>query len=415
MIKFDLSKEEFDKLNFLVKTCQSVANTSIKDDHYSYHIYDDKMVISIYGNGNIIQYSVAVANVISDSDDERYFNINILDMIKSFEKVYKSSKQVVATATVENGSKFYVTSGKSNIIINIMDVMPLEDIKESDNSFDLKNQIFFNEESDDEFNNVLITEDVINFMSVASKSINLIGTDNVSGIELENNRIKFSDDILSVSDIETEKQMTKKDYQAFISSSHFEILQSLYKIVNEFNIIYTKENNFIKIDLPLINFKAIMAQPQIICSYPNNDDLKNLKPNDEDCFEWTVNSNELIEKLDMFDGIFPSSQWRFKTVNFTINKNNELNLYYSNFNAEVDTDINITDFKTNSSIDEYTFKVPTIILRDYLIKCLKEPTFIKIKVSGYDPDPSVPNSLGILIKVGNIELTLIKLLQEESY
>lgn len=416
MIKFDLTQEELDKLNVLIKTCQSISDISIKNEHYIVYIdNENKLNVSIYGCGNAIKFTVDVSNVEFETEEEKYFNINIFDMIKAFEKVYKSSGSNVATASVENSTKFYVTSGKSKIVINIMDTLPLVDLQENNNGFDTKNQAYFEEESINGFNFATITKDVINFMDVANKSITLIGVDNVSGIELADTRIKFSDDMVSVADIETETVLTKPDCESFISNTHFDLIQGLYKIVNDFKLIYDETNQFVKIDLPSINFKAILALPQIICSYPDNDSLLNLKPNNDDCFEFSLSRDLLLEKMDMFDGMFPASQWRFKTINFTITNEGELNLYYSNFNAEVDTDIEISDFKSNSSINEYMFKVPTIILRDYLTKLLEEDIPIKVKVSGYDPDASVPNSLGISFKIGNIDVTIMKLLQEESY
>ena len=70
-----------------------------------------------------------------------------------------------------------------------------------------------------------------------------------------------------------------------------------------------------------------------------------------------------------FEGAFSSEAWRHKEMYLTVEKDkDEANLYFSNSNAEVDTDLPISNLTVNSGEDKSRFKMASYIIYDVLSK-----------------------------------------------
>lgn len=405
-MKFTLKKENLQKLSTLVKACQTISDVSIKASHYMLHVGDDKLTAVIYGSGNAIKFSVDVSDIEKESNDTGYFNIDITQFIQAFEKVYMASASDTATAEVAV-NKITVKSGKSKISTSVFDLLDEADFIEAFSAIEKKKEENFDKDS--KFAN--ITKDVVEFSEAVNKFITMVGNDRVSGLGLLNDRILYSDQLFSIVDKKCESQLTKKDEKCFIPQNMFSFISALHKLQDKFVIEFSKDEVYASIFIPEIELKAVLSMPLITCEYPDADTLKAICPAIDNRFSFSIDIPTFLLKMQMFDGVFPAAQWRWKTIDFKIDKANPdtLSMSYSNFNAEVDTDMPITAFSSNSSVDSHAFKLASIIVYDYLNKLNGGHKEATITVSPYETNEE--HGIGVVIELENMTFVTCKLAQ----
>lgn len=407
-MKFTLSKSELQKLNTLVKTSQTVSDVSIKSSHYMFKL-SDKLYASIYGNGNIVDFSVDATDI--ELSGNGYFNVDVNQLIQSFEKVYMSSGSDVATAEVL-ANKIIVSSGKSRISVNLFDILDEADFNEAFSALSTKKTELFNDSSTTK---AVITPDVVLFMETVGKFINMIGSDRVSGLSLKNNKILYCDQAFSIIEKTLPDTLTPEDVKVEIPQNMFSLLSALSKLAHSFNIEYSSDDQYVYIDVPQISFKAILTVPEILCEYPDEPTLKQICPDENNMLEFDVDIPTLLTKMSMFDGVFPSSQWRWKTIEFytsTEDGNTTMNMRYNNMCAEVDTDLPILSMNKVGNISDFSFRLASILIYDYLNKLVNGEKTAHIKVSPFEADQE--HGVGVVFDVGNFKLVTSKMVNEES-
>lgn len=403
-MKFTLSKKEVEKLNALVKTSQSVSDVSIKNTHYMFKV-EDKLTGAIYGNGNIINFSVDVSNIEKEPEDTGYFNCDVNQFIQSFEKVFMSSGSDEATADVQL-NKIIVYNGKSRISVALLDLIDESEFTEAFSALENKKNDKFNDSS----LTANITKDVVVFMETVGKFISMIGSERVSGISLKGNKILYSDQAFSIIDKTLPDALTDGDI-AYVPQGMFNLLSALSKFVNVVQIKYSTDNQYALIEVDDINFKAILSLPNTICEYPDDDTLDQILPDENKKLEFDVDISTLLNKMNMFDGVFPSSQWRWKTIDF-YNNEDGMNMRYSNMCAEVDTDLPVTNLTKTGDVGEFDFKLASVLIYDYLNKLSNGDTTTHVKVSPYGADEV--HGIGVVFDVNNMHLITSKMVSEEA-
>ena len=359
-MKFTLSKNELSKLSTLVKTSQTVSDVSIKASHYMFKLAD-KLYASIYGSGNVVDFSVEVTDV--ELSGNGYFNVDVTQLIQAFEKVYMASGADVATADVQ-ANKIIVSNGKSRISVNLFDLLDEADFTEAFAALPSKKTEKFAS------NTVAatITPDVVSFMETVGKFINMVGNDRVSA-----------------------------------------------KLAGTYNVTYSEDGQYMLIEVPQIGFNAIITVPETLCEYPEEEVLKQICPDETNMVEFDVDIPTLLTKMNMFDGVFPSSQWRWKTIEF-YNKNEDgeksMNMRYSNMCAEVDTDLPVMNLNEVGTIPEFSFRLASILVYDYLNKLVGGARTAHVKVSPLEADQ--PNGVGVIFDVDNFRLVTSKMVNEDS-
>lgn len=414
-MKFDLKKSECDKLSTLKNMCQSIISSSINEDSYVFKLEPDKLYVSVYGQGNALQFYVEVSNVVLAEDESPYFNDKLDNIIINATKIYKTTKSEVVTFEIEN-QKCNVYNGKPHILTAMKAINSEEELEEAHLAIETKKSVF-NADDLTTLNYGLVCDDVISFMNIASTSINLAGVDRVSGIAMEGERIKYCDQSFSIIDYNANKILTPNNVKVYIPKNLFPIMSALHKINGDFTFSLNEDSSFIYIDTPSINFKAILVMPSVLCEYPEEEQLEAFNPTESDSFKFTISTDEINNKMALFEGLFPAANWKYKTIDFTIDNSGVLNFHYEKINLgiQVDTDVDITNYSATSSETEYTFKVPTIVLREYLDNLNKKNEDINVTVTPREPSFTEDNSLGIKFNFGDVELTICKLLSEESY
>ncbi len=403
-MKFTLSKNELQKLSTLVKTSQTVSDVSIKASHYMFKL-SDKLYASIYGSGNVVDFSVDATDI--ELSGNGYFNVDVNQLIQAFEKVYMSSNSDVATADVQ-ANKIIVSNGKSRISVNLFDLLDEADFNEAFSALSTKKTDKFTA------NTVAaaITPDVVGFMETVGKFISMVGSDRVSGLALKGNKILYCDQAFSIIDKTVPDQLTNGE-KVVLPQSSFALLSAISKLAGTYNVVISEDGQYMLIEVPQINFNAILTVPETLCEYPEEEQLAQICPDETNMLEFDVDIPTLLTKMNMFDGVFPSSQWRWKTIEFyNVSAENTMNMRYNNMCAEVDTDLPVTNMTGTSNIPDFTFRLASILVYDYLNKLTGGAKTAHVKVSPLGADQ--PNGVGVVFDVDNFRLVTSKMVNEEA-
>ncbi len=409
-MKFTLSKTELSKLSTLVKTSQTVSDVSIKAAHYMFKL-SDKLYASIYGSGNVVDFSVEATDI--ELSGNGYFNVDVNQLIQAFEKVYMSSGAETATAEVL-ANKINVSNGKSRISVNLFDLLDEADFNEAFAALPTKKTEKFTEDTI----SATITPDVVNFMETVGKFITMVGSDRVSGLALKDNKILYCDQAFSIIEKTVEDTLTNGE-SVSVPQSAFSLLSAISKLAGKFNITYSADNQYMLIEVPEIGFNAILTVPEILCEYPGEDQLQMICPDPAQKLEFDVDISTLLTKMNMFDGVFPSAQWRWKTIEFyntlADDANGEaatMNMRYNNMCAEVDTDLPVTNLVGTGNIPEFSFRLASILIHDYLNKLVGNATAAHVTVSPIEAN--MEHGVGVIFDVDNFRLVTSKMVNEES-
>lgn len=406
-MKFSISKNELTKLNTLVKTSQAISDVSIKASHFMFKADGDLLSCAIYGSGNAIQFGVTVSALAKEATENGYFNVDVNQMIQAMEKVAQASGSEIINADVGT-NKITVSAGKSKIAVNLFDLMDEADFNEAFSAISTKKVENFSN-ADPSF--ALVSKDVVNFMETVGKFIMMIGSDRVSGLSLEGEHILYCDQAFSIIDKKVDAALTKGD-KVFIPQSIFGLLSSISKLAGEYKINYSDDNQFISIDVPTLNFQAVVSLPQTLCEYPEADVLAQIEPDMSNALTFDVDIKMLLTKMQMFDGVFPSAQWRWKTIEFYyVAAENAINMRYSNFCAEVDTDLPVKSATPTSGVGDFSFRLASILIYDYLNKLVSTDT---ATVSVSPLSESEEHGVGVTFQIGDFKLVTSKVVADQE-
>ena len=117
-------------------------------------------------------------------------------------------------------------------------------------------------------------------------------------------------------------------------------------------------------------------------------------------------------KMQMFDGVFPAAQWRWKTIEFYyVAAENAINMRYNNMCAEVDTDLPVQNISTKGTVGDFSFRLASIMIYDYLNKLVSGDT-VKICVSPYSEDQE--HGVGVTFDVGDFSFVTSKVVADQE-
>ena len=359
-MEFFITKEETKKLDALVKITQSVADTSIQKNLYILKAENNKLKSVVYGNGNIVEFTIDIEDL--TNTDTKFFYIDINEFIQTIERVLLASGMDKAKVNIQMG-KMTISAGKSRISKVLLDSLTDEEYNEADGAFVSKSAAKFSEIKD----TLEIDDKIIEFISVISKFLAMANEKNVTGVCLEKNKIMYFDQALAI----IEKRLPKNvcNERLYISKNHFDFLSKLIKIQNTISLKYSNNSDYVSLSLPIADFNAILSLPIVICEYPTDEEKKELLPPENDIFEFDTDIELFKTKISAFEGVFSSSTWRHKEMWFTVTKDtDEINLYFSNATSEVDIQLPISDLKVTSNEDIAKFKLSSLIIYDSLSK-----------------------------------------------
>lgn len=414
-MEFKITKADEAKLSSLVKMTQTVSDVSVKSNHFVLKADGNKLFSVIYGNGNAVKFATEISDLVKNPTDTGYFYLDMGQFLQSIEKVFISSGEDVATVNVET-TKVVCSAGKSKISFNLFDTFDTADCEEAFNAIDSKKATSFTNKAADAAT-AIVTQEIMDFADVVGKFITMIGADRVTGLALEGNTLMYSDQAFSIvkKTLSTDATSTRngKVDRRFIPQSMFAFLSSLVKIKNPVNVTYSDDDSLVYVNEPDMNFEALLSMPLVVCEYPDDATLASICPDPKDEFRFDIDIPTFLTKMSTFDGVFPSSTWRWKSVDFSmVSADSVASLAHSNFNAEVDTDLPVTNPAITSSKPNLSFKIATIILYDYLNKLASGNQTVNVEVGAGEPDEE--HGAGIKFTLPGLSIVMSKMLKEEE-
>lgn len=364
-MEFTISKENTDKLKELVKVSQSIADMTVIRNLYEFVVQEGTLKAIAYGNGNILNFSVDITNY-SNENPKGYFYIDIQQFIQAIEKVFLASGQSEASVKVE-GSKLTIHQGKSKITINMLDDLSEDEYIEAEEALQTKLEQLYDENYDKANNTIKVTSELMNFSDTVGKFITMMNRKNVSGFSVNGDQLYYSDQALTI--MKKKLSYTASNKQLFISVDLFTFLSNLSK-VTDYDLKYTEDGQYAYLSIPEMRLEALLVLPSVVAEFPDDETLAQILSAPEDRFEFVIDIPTLLLKSDAFDGMFAAAQWKWKTVDFTFNKDNPevINMYHSSDTAEVDTDLPIISAVANSPSESVSFKVTTLLMNEYISK-----------------------------------------------
>lgn len=409
-MKFSIAKDQFERLASLVKTVQTITDVSVKNNAYIFKADNTVLYAIISGNGNAVKFSVDIGDFIKDANESNYFTVDVNLFLTALEKTLKTSEK---TEVSISGTKLIVSSGKNVITYNLKNTLDESDFTDADGKIAEKLANFGEKTS------LEINKEIVDFASVVGKFITMIDqADRVSGMAVEGNKILYSDQAFSIIDRTLSAPATTQAadgtyLKKFIPQSLFNFLSTVQKSLDKFNMNYNTDDSMVYLDLNAIGVEAVLQLPSVICEFPDADSLAGFKPDTNSNYQFEIEKAEFLNKLDMFDGVFSSANWKWKTVNFTMKDDGTVSLSHNDINSDVDTDLVVN--KINSSAtDALSFKIPGLLLGDYLTKLVDEDKVV-LTVSPIDPNTEAEHGAGFVIDVPGTSIVLSKLLDEEVF
>ena len=405
-LKFSISKEEKDRLASFANIAQSIADCSIKNNLYVFKPEKDTLYAIAYGNGNSVKFKSGISGLTTEPDDGAYFYADINQFLQDCEKVYVSSGTTDCKVSIEN-DKIIISSGKSKITLSRFDSVSMTECEEAFNSIVTKKAAFFKKDT----HTLKVTSEIMQFADVVSKFITMVGSDRVTGIGIKGDDLLYSDQSFSIVNKKLSEVCTDNDKELFIPQSFFSFYSNLVKFKESFTATYA--DSYVLIDDEESGFQSVLSLPDIVCEYPNDEEIQCIEPDANNQYEFDVDINQLLTKMSMFDGVFPSSTWKWKTITFDLAKDSETaQLSHFNFSAEVATDLAVSNVKAVE--DPLSFKIASIILYDYLNKLRGKETTVHMQVTPVSPEVEGGHGQAVVFTLPGLKFILSKILSEES-
>lgn len=402
-MKFNISSEELKNLVNLTKISSAVADAAVKDNLYIVKVDSNKLYTVVYGNGNIIQNFV---NIESLDNVDGYFYIDISKLIQAVTNVMMSQGTDVATVDVET-NKLIVSSKKSKVSVSMFDSLDDDEYEEAFTSFDTKKTALFTNPD----NYVIVRQELINLASSVNKYISMFPTADVSGVLVEGNNFYYSDQSISI----VHKPMTYEasKVRKVIPQTVFPLLTSLVKS-DEIKALFSDSDQYMLVEVPELNFKSIVSLPAAVCEYPDDNDYFYIAPDENNKVEFDVDIPTLQTKLSSFDGIFQSSMWKWKQIDFELlNGQTSARLYHESAAAELEVDLQLENVVSNTT-EDLSFRFASAMLYDYIKSFVdSDNDKLHISVSPLTVSSSTPHSAGIEFTTDDVKITLCKIMIED--
>ena len=403
-MEFSISKISSDKIKELVKVSSSISDVSIQRNLFIMKADTNKLYAIVYGNGNIVRFNVEIENFANEGPSN-YFYIDIGQFTQALDKVFMASGAEEVKVKLDK-TRLVVSNGKSKITVNMFDNLEEAEYEEAFNAYEAKQSNFTTPSK------VIISKEMMDFASVVGKYITMIDKpDLVTGFAVEGTGLYYSDMCLSI--VHKELSYSASTERLFIPQTMFSFLSSL-SLIGNFNLNYSDDKTLVSVSIPEANFDAIMSMPLVTAEYPTDEEMAAMLPTEDNQFSFDIDIPTFLTKMSTFDGVFPSAQWRWKSVDFNFNKaDSSISMAHTSASAEVDTDLPVSNVNVVSSEEDLNFKLATIVVYDFLSKLAKDQTTVHVCASPIGPstecDDGGRHGLGVKFVVDGMSFIISKM------
>jgi len=391
MTEFSIKKDQVSRLKVLLDYIKRVETFSPINARQVFTLEKDKL--NIYGISSNGQVSASF-DIKSTKIGNDVFEMGLNQFITNLEKIKSDEINI----KIEN-DKMTTSSTTSKVTVNqviITSVLKTKEITE------IKNYI----------NDILTMPEFSKpiEINVSQKDImtelgNLTKFQDINHqIMLDENNIKTADNICILNYKSTSKIIQQKA-NILIDRD----IMPLFKNVEQFQI--SSDNKYFYFDIQNYGIKIIFTPRTFNWSFPTDDELNDIIPDNKNFIELEIDSKLFYDKLSDFDGVFESNTWKYNQVKmhtpkgFTSKK--EIKLHFDNGMTEVITHLPVEIKSNTDGKEDFEFLIPTChfkFLKDIL---LSEDTF---KLHYSSKDINDPNGLAIKIYNKISEIIMAKIL-----
>lgn len=402
-MKFKINEEELKKLQSLVKVSSTVADTSIRDNLYIFGVEGNTLKAVVYGNSNIVESHVSITQV--DNEDGNFY-LDISKLIQAITNVMMSQSSNEATIEVDT-NRLTVSCNKSKVCVGMFDSLDEQEYAEAFSAYDDKKKILFTNPD----NTILVKPELMELANSVNKYITMFPSSDVSGILVDGSNFYYSDQSISLVHKPLTYEASKE--RKVVPQTIFSLLTALSK-VEDITVQLSDSDQYMLLDVPSMNYRAIVALPSSVCEYPTEEEYDFIGPDPDNKIEFDIDIPTLLTKISSFDGIFQSSVWKWKQVDFELLAGEtSARLYHESAAAELEVDLALQNV-VNPNNEDLSFRFSSAMLYDYIKSYVgTDCNAIHVSVSPYEVSRQTPHSYGVEFTADGVEITLCKIMIED--
>lgn len=245
---------------------------------------------------------------------------------------------------------------------------------------------------------VILTDEIKEAITNFSSMTGLLKTNDC--IVIEKDIIKSIDNVSIIKQKFNEEISPKVVY---INKSSSGIIEKLSKFryceLDEYSVIYGNIDD--------VGVEFYITQPEVNYQNVTDEESSTLIPTDESKTVIEIKSEDLLEALNEFDGVFSASSWIYKQVYFKFDKAlKTIGLEYNDMANQCFTELSYEEKESINDDGQPIFLIPTIHIK-YLKSLISSSE--KITMTFNLNDLGEPNSQAIIFENDKIKALLMKM------
>lgn len=366
-------------------------------------VSDKTLSVYVTGRQSILTFDVDIDGYSSDKDED-FIALNYDKFITTASKL--TNNDSISVSIEENGLKLLLksTNAKSKVTLSCFDTTSEDEVNSIKREYsELKDKYFSKN-----VRKINLTDGLVDFAKVSGKFMKLTMKSN--SILVGRKVVKYADNT-SIVEYSSETQLLESDIdgdEVIVHNMVLDLVDSLGSECEKY-VLYSEDGEFASYGpAGNGNIKFIVNVPSTQFDYPSKDDELMLIPAEGESVKVEVLREKFLTALNVFDGIFESSNWKWKPLKFSYKKDADLsiNLSHSDSNAEAETDFTLLSCIDNISANEASFIFSSEFYKnvlDFGQSIFKKkfdkanPTEDIIVIEFNEKSPDEENGLGVVI------------------
>lgn len=391
MYFFVIKSDQITRLKAFETISKKVNAIQPLDQKCLFYIKDNKLSIYGYGGGAFGHGSYTSTFDI-ESENEFSFLSPVNDFIKLLEKTKSESINV---SFDEKTSRVTIKGDKSRSIWSSIVLTTTDGERDEITAFlpSFKNGAVYQNGLD-----ITLTPELKEAISSFCSLTGLLHTND--NIVLEKDTIKTIDNLSVIKQHFNSELVPKAIYLNKLCSPIVDKLSVLrYCEFNDYSAIYGNIDD--------LGFEFFITQPPVNYQNVSDEEAATIIPLEENQTVIKFKSEELLNALDEFEGVFASGSWIYKQVYFKFDKEQKtICLEYNDMANQCVTDVSYEEISSVNDDGEPVFLIPTIHIK-YLKQLISSEDEITLTFNCNSLEE--PNSQAVIFKNEKVTALLMKM------
>lgn len=406
MTKFNLSKDEIKKLDSYISHGKDLANTS----KYIFSPKDDKLYIAMMGNAFSVRITLDITNLETDKDPSElnYFFGDLLGIIANANKLIKDSESLTFQIDETGDSSCTsIINDELDTKISLTNYEPKspQEAEEILNAFETDLQDKFNGNQ----YTITPTDEFMKLMDIICRSMRVSGNE-VNSAMVNHNVVKYCDPqgILTYT---LDTDVCPYDKDIIIQSSLIEYAKPLMKYGVTITLDETNQWAYIK----ATSFVMVLGLEENKFQFPTQDEEDYVSPSAGARTSISIDRQELLDGLTMFEGAFRSDLWKWANITLDSSKKyksqNKIFLSHKDYNASVSTYVNMSVVEDNEVENEdFSFLIGSAYLKD-ILSIMKDDSVV---ISYTANEIGEPHGTGYMVEGEKLKVICVKIQKADA-